>query len=163
MSTVLISDIHLGSSGGIDLLRRPEFRELLWPTIEDADEVVLLGDVVELRDMPLAAALEIARPFFDELGAAIGKGRVVIVPGNHDHHLLDDWLEPRPVWVPGQLPPNLVVLVVISPWPPDRRETKRHGTGSGEASSSLSRRERARVRGLRRAGSGDPSTTSSSA
>ena len=44
---------------------------------------------------PLAAAVEIARPFFDELGAAIGDGRVVVVPGNHDHHLLDDWLERR--------------------------------------------------------------------
>ena len=45
--------------------------------------------------MPLAAALEIARPFFDELGAVVGDGRVVMVPGNHDHHLLDDWLERR--------------------------------------------------------------------
>jgi len=94
-SSVVLSDIHLGSSGAIDMLRRPEFRERLWPAVEDADEVVLLGDVVELRDMPLAAALEIAQPFFDELGAAVGKGRVVIVPGNHDHHLLDDWLERR--------------------------------------------------------------------
>ena len=93
--TVVLSDIHLASSGGIDLLRRPEFRERLWPALADADEVVLLGDVVELRDMPLAAAVDIARPFFDELGAAVGKARVVIVPGNHDHHLLDDWLERR--------------------------------------------------------------------
>lgn len=92
-STILLSDIHLGSSGGIDLLRRPEFRERLWPAVEDADEVVLLGDVVELRDKPLAAVVEIARPFFDELGAVVGKGRVLIVPGNHDHHLLNDWLE----------------------------------------------------------------------
>ena len=94
-STVLLSDIHLASSGGIDLLRRPEFREKLWAELEGADEVVLLGDVVELRDMPLAAAVEIARPFFDELGAVVGDGRVVMVPGNHDHHLLDEWLERR--------------------------------------------------------------------
>jgi predicted phosphodiesterase len=94
-STVLLSDIHLASSGGIDLLRRPELREVLWKALEEADEVVLLGDVVELRDMPLADAIEIARPFFDELGEMIGDGRVVIVPGNHDHHLLDDWIERR--------------------------------------------------------------------
>ena len=25
----------------------------------------------------------------------VGDGRVVMVPGNHDHHLLDDWLERR--------------------------------------------------------------------
>jgi predicted phosphodiesterase len=94
-STVVLSDIHLASSGAIDLLRRRSFRERLWAALEDVDEVVLLGDVVELRDMPLAAAIDVARPFFEELGAAIGDGRVVLVPGNHDHHLLDEWLERR--------------------------------------------------------------------
>src|SRR6476660_215222 len=59
------------------------------------DEVVLLGDAVELRDRPLAEALGLARPFFDELASAIGAGRVVVMPGNHDHHLVDDWLERR--------------------------------------------------------------------
>ena len=95
MRTIVISDLHLGSGGDIDLLRRPELREVLWAEIEGADEVVLLGDAVELRDRPVAEALELARPFFDELGSAIGAGRVVVVPGNHDHHLLDDWLERR--------------------------------------------------------------------
>ena len=104
MSTsVVLSDIHLASSGGIDLLRRPEFRAVLWKALEDADEVVLLGDVVELRDMPLADAIEVARPFFDELGGAIGDGRVVIVPGNHDHNLLDGWLEQRRMDAVGSL------------------------------------------------------------
>jgi predicted phosphodiesterase len=93
--TAILSDLHLASSGSIDLLRRPEFRESLWEELAGVDEVVLLGDAVELRDMPLGEAIEIARPFFDELGAAIGAGRVVMVPGNHDHHLLDDWLERR--------------------------------------------------------------------
>jgi len=93
--TVVLSDLHLASSGGIDLLRRREFRESLWAGLEGADEVILLGDAVELRDLPLAAAIDIARPFFDELGAAIGDGRVVVVPGNHDHHFLDTWLERR--------------------------------------------------------------------
>jgi predicted phosphodiesterase len=94
-TSIVLSDIHLASSGGIDLLRRPGFRAVLWKALEGADEVVLLGDVVELRDMPLADAIEVARPFFDELGGAIGDGRIVIVPGNHDHHLLDEWLERR--------------------------------------------------------------------
>jgi len=93
--TIVVSDLHLGSGGDIDLLRRPELREVLWAEIQGADEVVLLGDAVELRDRPLAEALELARPFFDELGSAIGAGSVVVVPGNHDHHLLDDWLERR--------------------------------------------------------------------
>ncbi|OLE38277.1 MAG: hypothetical protein AUG48_02320 [Actinobacteria bacterium 13_1_20CM_3_68_9] len=95
MRALIISDLHLGSGGDIDLLRRPELRETLWAEVEGADEVVLLGDAVELRDRPLGEALELARPFFDELGSVIGAGRVTVVPGNHDHHLLDDWLERR--------------------------------------------------------------------
>jgi predicted phosphodiesterase len=93
--TVVLSDLHLASSGSIDLLRREEFRESLWEGLEGADEVVLLGDAVELRDLPLARAIETARPFFHELASAVAGGRVVVVPGNHDHHLLDDWLERR--------------------------------------------------------------------
>ena len=93
--TVVLSDIHLASSGGIDLLRRAEFREVLWAALQGVEEVVLLGDIVELRDAPLSAAIEAARPFFDELGAAIGDGRVVVVPGNHDYHFLDEWLDRR--------------------------------------------------------------------
>ena len=68
MRTAVLSDLHLGSSGGIDLLRRPEHRQTLWEELEGADEVVLLGDALELRDRPLSEALDVARPFFAELG-----------------------------------------------------------------------------------------------
>jgi predicted phosphodiesterase len=95
MRTVILSDLHLGSSGGADLLRRPDLRRILWAELEGADEVVLLGDTVELRDRPLSEALGAARPFFAELGPAIGDARLLVVPGNHDHHLLEEWLERR--------------------------------------------------------------------
>ena len=39
--------------------------------------------------------LEIAQPFFEELGDAMADRRVVIVPGNHDHQLIGPWLERR--------------------------------------------------------------------
>lgn len=95
MRTLLASDLHLGARTGADLVRRPEFAELIVHEAEKADQVVLLGDVLELRDRPLARVLEIAAPFFEALGEAVGDGRIVVVPGNHDHQLLWPWLERR--------------------------------------------------------------------
>jgi UDP-2,3-diacylglucosamine pyrophosphatase LpxH len=63
--------------------------------LEGADEVVLLGDSVELRDSPLAEALAAATPFFRDLGEALSGGRVTVVPGNHDYQLASPWLERR--------------------------------------------------------------------
>ena len=57
---------------------------------------MLLGDVLELRHGPLHEPLATGRDFFAALGEALGdRGEVVIVPGNHDHHLLAAWLERR--------------------------------------------------------------------
>jgi predicted phosphodiesterase len=95
MRTAIVSDLHLGSTGAIDLLRRPELRQVLWAELSEADQIVLLGDVIELRDRPLSEALAVARPFFAELASAIGDTPVLVVPGNHDHHLLEEWLERR--------------------------------------------------------------------
>ena len=49
--------------------------------------------MLELRELPLAAVLESARPFFEELGEAMAGRRVVLVPGNHDHRLAEPLLE----------------------------------------------------------------------
>ncbi len=103
MRTVVVSDLHLSSSGNIDLLRRAQHREALLSELQGADEVVLLGDAIELRDRPLSEALELARPFFAELGSAIGDARLLLVPGNHDHHLLEEWLEQRRLESAGPL------------------------------------------------------------
>jgi hypothetical protein len=93
MRTALVSDLHLGSIGGNDIVREPERRERLVAALEEADRVVLLGDALELRQRPVAAVLEIARPLFEALGRALAGRRLVLVPGNHDHGLAGPWLE----------------------------------------------------------------------
>jgi hypothetical protein len=56
--------------------------------------LVLLGDAIELRHGPVREALAAAEPVLRALGAALAeRGEVVIVPGNHDHHLIEPWLE----------------------------------------------------------------------
>lgn len=92
MRAAVVSDLHLGTHSGADLLRRPEVRVRLFDALSDADEVVLLGDTVELRDDSLADSIERALPFFEALGAALGPRRLTIVPGNHDHRFAEDGL-----------------------------------------------------------------------
>jgi UDP-2,3-diacylglucosamine pyrophosphatase LpxH len=93
--TAVISDLHLGTRTAKDLLGRPEVRSRLIDRLQAADEVVLLGDSIELRDRPLAEALAVATPFFEELGEALAGRRVTLVPGNHDHQLASAWLQRR--------------------------------------------------------------------
>jgi UDP-2,3-diacylglucosamine pyrophosphatase LpxH len=93
MRTAIVSDLHLGVASGEDVLREPAIRRILFEEIATADRVVLLGDVVELRDLALGAALDSARPFFEELGDALGDREVTIVPGNHDHRLAEPLLD----------------------------------------------------------------------
>jgi len=92
-TTALISDLHLGAGSGADVLRRPAVIERLIEATADVDRLVLLGDVLELRELPLGVTLTSARPFFEAVGKAFAGREVVIVPGNHDHRLLGPWLE----------------------------------------------------------------------
>jgi len=93
MRTAIVSDLHLGSAGGEDLLRDAAIRRILLEEIAGADRLVLLGDVLELRELRLPRVLEIAQPFFEDLGRAMAGRRVVLVPGNHDHRLAEPLLE----------------------------------------------------------------------
>ena len=78
------------------MLRRQAPRRALLSALEGVDRLVLLGDVIELRHGPLREALAAAAPVLGEIGAALGPGReVVIVPGNHDHHLAEAWIARR--------------------------------------------------------------------
>jgi len=95
MSTIVVSDLHLGSCSGSDLLRRPELREPLLELARRAERVVLLGDVLELRHGPAREALAAAQPVLRDLGRALAGRELVVVAGNHDHALIEPWLARR--------------------------------------------------------------------
>jgi hypothetical protein len=111
-TSALVADLHLGQLQGQDLLRRAAVREVLLAALGDVDELVLLGDIIEMREGALLPALEAARPFFEELGEAMAGRRVVLVPGNHDHRLIAAWLENRRTL---ETPPPLGLAERIEP------------------------------------------------
>jgi predicted phosphodiesterase len=93
MRTAIVSDLHLGNGSGEDVLRDAGIRRAFLEEIAGADRLVLLGDVLELRELPLARVLASARPFFEELGEAMAGRPIALVPGNHDHRLAEPLLE----------------------------------------------------------------------
>ncbi len=117
MRTIVVSDLHLGARQGRARLHDPDVLATLTSALAGADRLVLLGDVVELRQGPLPEAFAAALPILSAIGDALGPGReVVLVPGNHDHHLLESWsarlaaagpppelgLSAEIDWVPGE-------------------------------------------------------------
>jgi predicted phosphodiesterase len=93
MLTAIVSDLHLGTTSGADVTRRPEVRERLLDALVGADRVVVLGDLLEMREQPAVEVLRAARPFLEALGEATADKQLVIVPGNHDHELVGPALE----------------------------------------------------------------------
>ena len=100
MRSVVVSDLHLGIRGRRDLLRRPAIRARLLEAVAGADELVVLGDGIELRELALEEGLDAARPFLEDVAEALEGGRIVLVPGNHDHPLAEPVLTGAP---PGGL------------------------------------------------------------
>jgi hypothetical protein len=78
------------------VLRRSEQREGLLEALHRVDRLVLLGDLLELRHGPVRDALAAGDEVVRAIGTSLPPGaEVVIVPGNHDHHLAEPWLERR--------------------------------------------------------------------
>jgi predicted phosphodiesterase len=92
VTTVIVSDLHLGTHEGSDLARSPEGGERLVEAISDAERVIVLGDLLELRERPLRAVLERVRPTIERIGRATAGRRLTLVAGNHDHGLAGPWL-----------------------------------------------------------------------
>jgi predicted phosphodiesterase len=95
----IVSDLHLGLASGRDLLRRPPVLAALLGAIDQADELVLLGDVVELRERPVANVLADALPVLRRIGEAAAGKQITIVPGNHDHQLAAPLIDGVPLRV----------------------------------------------------------------
>ena len=93
MSTLVLSDLHLGSRLRHDVLTQPEPLHRLLEAIERIERLVLLGDVVELLERPAERAMDIAEPILQTIGRTLGVGReVILVPGNHDRALVAGWI-----------------------------------------------------------------------
>ncbi len=103
MRTLIVSDLHLGSGSGSDVLRHPGPRAALLEALEDVDRLVLLGDVLELRHGPPRYAMATARPFFEDLGRVLAGREIVVSAGNHDHLVVESWLDERALQAPEPL------------------------------------------------------------
>jgi UDP-2,3-diacylglucosamine pyrophosphatase LpxH len=90
--TLIVSDLHLGLRGGVDVLRRPDPLARLLQALDGVDRLVLLGDAFELLAWNSRPAAPVAEQTLRAIGRALGPDRtVVVVPGNHDSRLVHSW------------------------------------------------------------------------
>jgi hypothetical protein len=93
VSTLVLSDLHLGSRLRHDVLTHPEPLQRLLEALEGVERLVLLGDVVELLEKRAERAIDVAGPILRAIGGTLGAGReVIFVPGNHDRALVSAWI-----------------------------------------------------------------------
>jgi predicted phosphodiesterase len=119
--TVVVSDLHLAARSA--LLHDADIRAVLADALRNADRLVLLGDVIELRHGPARDAMALAEPVLRELGAAMAGREVVVLVGNHDHALLAPWLSSRaldgadPLGVDERVDPSTAPLLdTVAGW-----------------------------------------------
>jgi hypothetical protein len=82
VTTLVVSDLHLGAQTRTDVARRPELRAPLLEALDGVDHLVLLGDVLELRDGPREGAWIVA----DYLDVVLH----VFTPDAREYYRLED-------------------------------------------------------------------------
>lgn len=89
--TVVISDMHFGDETQLLDDRRlvDRLMEAL-ATGEPIDELILLGDVLDLWVKTTVPALRQARYFIESLTRLPDVKRIIYIPGNHDHQMFLD-------------------------------------------------------------------------
>jgi len=90
--TVVVSDLHLGVEARADVARMPAARERLFAALDSAEHVVFLGDLVELRELPLLDVMRSVESFFRAAAEPLARKKVALVPGNHDHALAEPYI-----------------------------------------------------------------------
>jgi UDP-2,3-diacylglucosamine pyrophosphatase LpxH len=94
--TLVLSDLHIGSRLGHEVLTRPEPLRRLLDAVHDVDRLVLLGDILELMEGRASHVMSVAEPILRSVGERLAPGaQVVIVPGNHDRPLVRGWMRQR--------------------------------------------------------------------
>ena len=86
---VVISDSHLGDRHST--LKKPRVVDKLIRELNQGkkiDELILLGDILDLAFSTFKDVIRQARDFFDRI-SRLDIGKIVYVPGNHDYHI---WL-----------------------------------------------------------------------
>lgn len=119
--TLVVSDLHLGSGSGADVLRAPGVaRDRLLAALDGVERLVVAGDLLELRHAPPREILDRARPALRALGERLGPDRqVLLLAGNHDHRLVRPWLDhqrmlDRPLAVTNELAPADVSEIAVA-------------------------------------------------
>ena len=108
MRTLVISDLHVGLEGDGAQLEDPRAAAALRAAAEQADRLILLGDILEFRRGPVRHALAATQRILPNLVQGLGRDKeIVIVPGNHDHELLSGWIDRRSVKSAPQAPEPL--------------------------------------------------------
>jgi hypothetical protein len=96
MRTLVVSDLHLGRTGQSDLLRRADLRAPLLEALAEVDRFVILGDGLELREAAHRDAMDVAAPFFAEVGEVLGPEKeLIVLAGNHDHGIAAGYIDAR--------------------------------------------------------------------
>ena len=99
---VVLSDIHLGDSRST--LQDPKVVEGLIKELgrrKKIDELILLGDILDLAFSAFQDVIDRAREFFDRI-SNLDIGKIVYIPGNHDYHIWLLHIEKRDVIEPIQ-------------------------------------------------------------
>ena len=103
LKAVALSDLHLGEPEGllydsndpynaiqITVAKIQELARGGSDFHDGIEELILIGDIVDLSEAPAEEAFRNTRAFLSKLIASVDIDKIVYVPGNHDHHM---WVE----------------------------------------------------------------------